>query len=48
MFVPIEGTVVIVRSGTGADEPCAHPGALIGGMPALLGKPCSATVRAVG
>lgn len=46
MFVLIEGSVEIVRGGV-ALMPVGAPGALIGEMAALLGKPYSASVRAV-
>lgn len=47
VFVLIEGMVEIVRGGTALMSVSA-PGALIGGMPALPGKPCSATDPALG
>lgn len=46
MFVLIEGSVEIVRGGI-ALLTVSAPGSLIGEMSALLGKPYSATVRAV-
>ena len=46
MFVLIEGNVEVVRGGVAVMQMTA-PGSLLGEMSALLGRPYSATVRAV-
>jgi len=46
MFVLIEGRAEVVRGGMTLTS-IGAPGALVGEMSALLGHPCSATVRAV-